>query len=328
MSDKIKQTVTNKVVLTGVVTDLELREGQTKGRDGKPSCPYVSLKGEIQFGTHKAQSRRFETFVQKLNSKGTENGLYAPTLQFAKTVKTVKVDGLQNATFISVQGEFADNPYVAKDGSLREGLKIDAKFFNDVDDFNPTLTMEENLEKFGKGQADIEGYIQSITEEEKGEDSVPTGRLKMNLITSNFFSNAIPVKGIIVPQELANGLQEGYDETQTATFFLSFVLNKSEKVVQTGGLGKQRTTDGKSYVELIVTGANPATDEDEEGALSTEAIGIALKTRAEGLAEIKEKGYQGKSSGGSSASRQSGFTSKPVATTESVSDIDDDDMPF
>ena len=326
MSDKIKQTVKNKVVLTGVITELKVTEGVTKAKENKPSCDYISIKGEVQFGTHKAESRRFESFVQKINKKGTENGLYAPTLAFGKRAKSAKDVGLENATFISLQGEFSDNVYVAKDGKLKEGLNIDIKFFNEVDDFNPTLTMNENLTALGKGQLDIEGYIQNIVEEEIGEDATPTGRLKMNVVTSNYFSNAIPIKNVIIPVEYAEGLQSAYDETQTATFFLEFMLKKSEKVVQTGGLGAQRTTDGKSYLEMVLTGANGAIDEDEIGAISTEAIGIALKTRQEHVAEVKEAGYQGK--GGTTSSntntRQAGLNvPNPTATID-----DDDDLPF
>lgn len=324
MSDKIK-AVENKVVLTGVISEIEVKKGVGKKEN---KSPYVSVKGEIQFGTQKSQSRRFEAFVQQEKTKGGENGLYQPTLDFANSVKSVAKDGFENATFISIQGELKTNDYVDKKDTLQEGLTVKATFFNDVDAYDPTLTKQENLAKLGKGTIDVEGYIQSIVEETKGEEQTETGRLKMTLLTTDFFGNLIPVKNIIVPTELAEAFQEGYEATQTALFFLDYIPNKSEgKVVKSGGLGKQRETDGKTYVEMVVTGAKPAVDEDDTTGISTEAIQIAMKVRKQALAEMKDKGYQG-SAQGDSGSGRTGISSSKKPNANNTTIAEDDDIPF
>lgn len=324
MSDKIKELV-NKVVLTGVITELEVKEGTAKATDKKPECPYVSVKGEIQFGTQKAQSRRFEAFVTKLKNGGADNGLYPDTLTFAQTAKSVAKVGLENATFISIQGSLEPNDYVNSQDQLKEGINIKATFFNEVDEFDATVSMNENLEKLGKAAIDIEGYIQNVIPETKGEDEIETGRLRMNLLSTNFFGDLVQLKNIVIPEDLAEPFQEVYEETQTATFYIDYMPNKAEKKAEkSGGIGKQRTTEGKTYLEMVVTGATTSVDEDDELGISTEAIGIAMKARAEMLAEIKEQGYQGKKGKGKGS--RNGLASKP--NPSSKPEIDDDDMPF
>lgn len=305
MSDKIKQTV-NNVVLAGKVAEIEKKEGKTKA-----GIPYISVKGVIQFGDSKAESRHFEKFCQEYSEKDgkkKENKAYPKVVEWANKVKSIVDSSYEEATEVSISGSFANNDYVNSEEKLIEALKIDAAFFNDIDG---------NY----KGTADIEGYIQSITPETKGEDKDETGRLRVTILTTDFFGNIIPIKNIIVPVELREGFEGGYEVGQTAKVYVDLTLNKAEpKPKKKGGLGVQRETEGKSYVEMILTGADPAIDEDEEGALSKEAVRIALAERKATLKELEEKGYQGGNKSGKSISSASS-TSKPKP-------VADDDMPF
>lgn len=313
MSDKIKK-LTNQVTLTGKIAEIEAKFGKTKEK----SVPYVSIKGAIQFGNNKSQTRKFETYVQLTNKEGKESKLYDPTVAFAKNAKSIAKHGSDEATVVSIQGSFEANDYVNAKEMLIEGLKIKATFFNDA-------TIDDEF----KGVADIEGYIQSIFPETKGEDEVETGRLRVNLLTTDFFGNIVPVKNIIVPETLKEAFENGYSEGQTATFFVDFIANQSEpKVKQTGGLGVQRETDGKSYIEMVLTGADPAIDEDEDTAVKEEAVRIGLAERKAMLNEIKEKGYQGtKSSGGTTKSEGRNNMGSPSQNKPKPVE-DDDDIPF
>ncbi len=309
MSDKIR-SLTNSVRLVGVVSEFEYTTGETK----KEKIPYVSLKGVLQFGDSKAQSRRFERYVQeRSNSKdgkeGKENKLYADTLAWTKSVKSV-ASGTDEPTYVSIQGTLDVNDYVNNQDEVIESLKVDAVFFNDY---------EEGMEF--KGVMDLEGYIKNIAPEVRtqGDEQVETGRLRVTLITTNFFGNAIPIKNIIVPKEMAEDFSEMYEEGQTVTFYVDFIPNKTEsKVVKQGGLGKQRVTEGKTYVEMVLTGADPALEEDDELAISKSAIKIALAERKAKLDELKENGYQGKKSI-SNRNTLGGSKSKPV---------EEDEIPF
>lgn len=306
MSDKVRQ-MTNKVVLAGKVAELEVRKGTTEKK-----VPYISVKGAIQFGEHKAQTKNFEKFVQeysiKENGSHKENKAYPKVVAWAEKAKSMaSLKEGEVATEVSIQGSFATNDYVNKEDKLIEALKIDAAFFNDLDgDY--------------KGTADIEGYIQSITPEVRGEEQNETGRLRVTILTNDFFGNIIPVKNIIVPEDLKDAFEDGYEVGQTAKLFVDFVLHEGEaKPKKTGGIGVQRTTDGASYVEMILTGADPAMDEDEKDAFSREAVRIGMAERKAELDNLKEKGYQG---GGKSISSATSKSSKPKTT------VNDDDIPF
>lgn len=306
MSDKVRQ-MTNKVVLAGKVAELDVRKGTTEKK-----VPYISVKGAIQFGEHKAMTRNFEKFVMEYSIKEDgshkENKAYPKVVEWANNAKSMASlkDG-EVATEVSIQGAFATNDYVNKEEKLVEGLKVEAAFFNDLDgDY--------------KGTADIEGYIQSITPETKGEDQTETGRLRVTILTNDFFGNIIPVKNIIVPAELKDAFEEGYEVGQTAKVFVDFVLHEGEaKPKKTGGIGVQRTTDGVSYVEMILTGADPAVDEDEKDAFSKEAVRIGMAERKAELDKLKEKGYQG---GTGKSISSATTTSKPKTT------VNDEDIPF
>ena len=90
MSDKVRQ-MTNKVVLTGKVTEFEMKTGTIANGESK-GAPYVSIKGKIQFGEHKAMERSFERFVQEYrvkDGKKSENKAYNPTLEWSNSVKSV-----------------------------------------------------------------------------------------------------------------------------------------------------------------------------------------------------------------------------------------------
>ncbi len=305
MSDKVRQMV-NKVVLTGKVTEFEKRTGTISSGESK-GAPYISFKGKIQFGEHKAMERSFERFVQEYSvreGKKKENKAYERTVEWANSVKSVADSNWEEATEVSLQCSFATNDYVNAEEKLVEALKCSVAFINDVDG------------EYG-AMADVEGYISQITPETRGEDQNETGRLRVTVLTNDFFGNIIPVKGIIVPAELREAFEDNYEVGQTAKLFITFELHKGEeKPKKTGGIGVQRTTDGKSYVEMILTGADPAMDEDDKDSYSKEAVRIGMSERKAKLDELKEKGYQG------SKGKNSGSVSKPKAV------VADDDIPF
>ena len=304
MSDKIRQ-MTNKVTLVGKVTEFEMKTGEIQKGDNK-GAPYIKLDGKIQFGEHKAMERSFNRFVQAYRIKDgvkKENKAYARTKEWGESVKSVASVGWEAATEVSLQCSFATNDYVNREEKLVEALKCDVAFINDVDGEY-------------RGEADIEGYISAITPEVKGEEKDETGRLRVTILTNDFFGNIIPVKNIIVPAELREAFEDGYEVGQTAKVFITYELHKGEeKPKRTGGIGVQRTTDGKSYAEMILTGADPAIDEDEEGAFSKEAVRIGLAERKTKLEELKEAGYQG---------GKDSTTSKPKLANP----ITDEEMPF
>ena len=144
--------------------------------------------------------------------------------------------------------------------------------------------------------------------------------------------------------EFVKALEEGdYVKGRTTTFFVSLVPSEDTTPVKSGGFGTQRT-EGRSHLEMVITGGDPVIPEDSELSLDPKIIKKAMTERKSHLDEIVEAGYQGNSNSGSSmSSSRSGFggdsasknssngsfkSSSKDEKFEEMSDDDDDDFPF
>ena len=223
----------------------------------------------------------------------------------------------EKCTFVDMIGSLTDNPYVSRDGTLVEAVQYSTQLISKFDNYAAEL--------------DIEGFVHSIVDETRGEEGNPTGRKRMRLITRDIFSNTIDLKNIIIPNELVEPLEEnGYEKGCTATFFINLIPTQKEATVKKGGIGAQRTTEGKNYLEMVLVGADPVIDSDDEKALDGKLIKNAMTERKTRLDEIKEKGYQGSSDGSSSSSAsesRTGVGSKKSSNKVEAVD-DDDEFPF
>ena len=219
---------------------------------------------------------------------------------------------------VKLVGSLSANDYVGSDEQLHEGTVASMQFFNDFEEFACDL--------------DIEGYIKSITDEERGpeDDKKPTGRKRLNLISMDFYHNALDIKNIIIPKDFVDALEDnGYVKGATAKMYVSWKPNeKSEAKPKTKGFGQQRVTEGKSYLEMVLTGGDIAYDEDEQEdmIITPQMCKAMLNERASRLKELEEAGYQG-SKGGSGSSTPTGFGKKGSGKMSPVVD-DDDDIPF
>ena len=232
----------------------------------------------------------------------------------------------ENATMVRMVGSLSANDYVASDGSLRETNIATMQFFNDFDEFACDL--------------DIEGYIKSVTDEERGpdDDKKPTGRMRMRLIGMDFYHNALDFKSIVVPKDLADALEDnGYEQGRTAKMFLTWMVNSNEEPKpKKKGFGQQRVTEGRSFVELVLTGGDMAYDEDDDKMCISNQMAKAMMTeRSNRLKELEEAGYQGGSTGSSSGSSNSGSSSRSGfgnkgSSSKKMTPVvdDDDDIPF
>ena len=322
MSDQIKGNVVNNVVLAGEIAEIEVRKGNEK----KSQAPYVSIKGAIKVGDSKAQMVRFEKYQAAYRVKDgvkREYPAYDKLLEFAETaVSLASAKEGQEVTKVRIIGGYKDAPYVGRDGQLKQATKIEASFFNDF---------RGNTEAI----ADVEGYVQSVVRETKAVDgeAEETGRLKVTIITFDFFKNAIPVT-FIVETDLSDAFEDNISTGQTITALLEYKLN--EKVAPTpvreGGIGVQRAAESttKSYLELVLTGTRGAAlDPEDDGAFSTEAVKAAMNEREQKLNSLVAEGYKGSASTSTNRSGIGGVTSKPVQQAQTVAkDDDDEDVLF
>ena len=322
MSDQIKGNVVNSVVLAGSLAEIEVRKGSEK----KSQAPYVSIKGAVKVGDSKAQMVRFEKYQAAYRVKDgvrRDYPAYDKLLEFAENaVSLASAKEGQEVTKVRITGSYKDAPYVGRDGQLKQATKIEASFFNDF---------RGNTEAI----ADVEGYVQSVVRETKAVDgeAEETGRLKVTIITFDFFKNAIPVT-FIVETGLSDAFEDNISTGQTITALLEYKLN--EKVAPTpvreGGIGVQRASESttRSYLELVLTGTRGAAlDPEDDGALSTEAVKAAMNEREQKLQQLISEGYKGSASTTTNRSGIGGVQSKPAQQTQTVvKDDDDDDVLF
>lgn len=318
MTDQIR-SLTNQVVYSGYLATLE----NVKTGVDKNGCGYLMFRGTIQCGKDATLTRPFKAYIKAQKRDGTDSENYARVTKWVNEAVPMTKDK-ENATLVRMVGSLSANDYVGSDGSLRESNIATMQFFNDFDEFACTL--------------DIEGYIKSITEEERGpeEDKKPTGRMRMRLIGMDFYHNALDFKSIVIPKELIDDLEDnGYEPGRTAKMYLNWEVNNNEEPKpKKRGFGQQRTTEGRSFVELVLTGGDVAYDEDDERMSISNQMAKAMMTeRSNRLKEIEEAGYQGGSSNsakaGSSSSSRSGFGNKGASSKKMSPVVDDDsDIPF
>lgn len=308
-TDQIRQ-LTNKVHLAGALAELEIKEGQTKD-----NIDYISFTGAIQCGETPVSTVRFRSFIKAKKADGTDSKNYDKAKKWAaKAVPMTK--NKENCTFVDMMGSLTDNPYVSKDGTLVESYQYSTQLINDFRDY--------------AAEIDLEGFVHSIVDETKGDDGEKTGRKRMRLITRDMFNNTMDMKNIIVPADLVEPLEDNdYEKGCTATFFINLIPTQKEVVVKKGGIGAQRTTEGRNYLEMVLVGADPVVDPESENALSAKLIKNAMNERKNRLDEIKDAGYQSGSTSDSSSttSSRSGIGSKSSASKVAPVD-DDDEFPF
>ena len=82
-----------------------------------------------------------------------------------------------------------------------------------------------------KATADIEGYIQSITPETKGEDQAETGRLRVTILTNDsIYPNQLfsqPIQFLLLPQKM-----HPLEVSLTCSFATNDYVNKEEKLIE------------------------------------------------------------------------------------------------
>lgn len=314
MTEKIRK-LDNKVHLAGALAELDrVIEGTTK--DG---VPYLSFSGAVQCGTESYETVRFRTFVKSKKSDGTDSKNYAKVKQWVASAVSM-VDDPESPTYVDMIGSVTDNPYVAADGELREGLQFSLQLFGKFTEYAKEI--------------DLEGFVHSIVDEVVNEEE--TGRQKMRLITRDMFNNTLDVKNIIVPEDLVDALSEnGYEKGVTATFFIELQPNKKvNKTAETGGIGKQRVDGGKPYLEWVLQGAKPVIDPESENALEPKLMKAAMTERQTRLDEIKAAGYLGNKNGNTTGAERTGVGAKSTTTkTQKASqkvtkELEDDDFPF
>lgn len=318
-TDQIRQ-VRNRVHLAGRVAELTVTEGDTK-----KGVPYISLEGVVQCGDDAVYDVHFKTFSQAKKANGEDSKAYTNIKEWAsKAVPMTK--NKENCTWVDMVGSLRCRDYVSREGKLIQGIEYNMTLFNDFKDYACEI--------------DLEGYIAGIKDEvrKNGDDEVETGRKIIRLFSREQLGTAIiDYTRIIVPKEYADQLEDnGFEQGRTATFYITLTPTQNS-APKKAGIGQQRVTEGRAYLEPLMTGADMPVDEDSSEALSTALMKAGMNERKAHLKEIEDAGYQGGSSNNSSSASATptnrggnafgGTTAKKEK--EAIEAVDDDgEFPF
>ena len=317
-TDQIRQ-VRNRVHLAGRVAELTVTEGKTK-----KDIPYISLEGVIQCGDDAVYDVHFKTFSQAKKANGEDSKAYTNIKEWAsKAIPMTK--SKENCTWVDMVGSLRCRDFVSREGKLIQGIEYNMTLFNDFKEYACEI--------------DLEGYIAGIKDEvrKNGDDEVETGRKIIRLFSREQIGTAIiDYTRIIVPKEYADQLEDnGFEQGRTATFYITLTPTQNS-APKKAGIGQQRVTEGRAYLEPLMTGADMPIDEDSPEALPTALMKAGMNERKAHLKEIEDAGYQGGSSNNSSSasttsSNRGGnaFSSTAKKEKEAIEAVDDDgEFPF
>lgn len=305
-SEQLRDFV-NKVEVNGTLATLEVNEGETDKK-----IPYMSVKGEIQFGETGVETIKFKSFALAKKTDGTDSKAYKNLVDWVEKAVPMTKDKA-NATKALFRGSIASNDfYTDKDG----GTVVESNVFNvsNFANYNENYLNDQSTNAI----VDFEGYVKAIADETKGEEKTPTGRKRVTLVGLDYRKEAIVLKNIIVSEDIAEDFVDLLPIGSTAKFSMGYFVHKGQTKKPTGGLGKQRVTEGRDYLELVLEGCSDAYEDDKE-VITPKIMKELMNVREAKLAKIKAEGE-----GETSSSSKSTSTKK--ATVESP--ISDEDIPF
>lgn len=307
----------NRVEINGKLASIEVFNGKTGA-----GIPYISIKGEIQYGDTGVETADFKSFAVAQKKDGSPSKLYTSLKDFADKAVPMTKDKA-NATMLLATGRLDANDFYSErdGGKVIEGVQNTISFFGD---YNPTYTERDGY--LTNVTATVDGYVLNISDEIKNDE--PTGRKKFNLLTLDPFKNAVIIKNIMVEATIAEDFVQAYDKGDTAQFFLTRMVHKGESHAlgnSSGGVGfgTQRVTEGRDYTEWICTGGTPIYEEDSKKVITPKMFKELMTVRENKLSEIKAAGESG---GQKQTSERTSFKAK--TTTEEFAPISDDDIPF
>lgn len=313
-TDQIRR-LKNTCVLAGPIAEIN-KFKEDKNKDG---VDYLYFDGVIRCGETSESDVRFRIFstalkVDNATGKKVDRPNFKKLRDWCRSCIAM-TKSVENATWAELGGYISMNDYVNKKEKLIETIQYNISWIRPFTEY--------------KAQIDLEGILKNIADETKGEDETPTGRKKMRIISTDIFGNAVNLLNIKAEPEIANALDEAdYTENSLATYFLNLIPSKAEPVKsKPGGIGQQRTTEARSYLEFILIGANPIIEEDDENNyIEPKMFKKLMAERQIHLKEIEEGGYKGSddNSGGSSSNNTTSSSSKSVSEEED----DDGEIPF
>lgn len=281
MLDVEKNQSVNEVIITGVLKELDVRNGETTdGRKWVSSTAKIGCDQEIN-GVMTENVIPVRSFAMRKKADGTDNKMYDNIMSMRENYisEASAEDGIMptRLTFAGRTCNIGENIYVSRDGKVIDGVfNINCNF--------PRTARSEDAET---AEFTLSGVVGSIKPEYNGEDE--TGRLKVKMIIVNYNGKVDVVELVAEAGTAANFIEQNWHEQDTVN--LNGKINMSFKVEERkieqafGEPQVKKHTVSKN--ELIITGGSFPLDEDES--YDAGQIKIALGERQARIKQIEEK---------------------------------------
>lgn len=231
----------NNAEVIGTVKKINIEEKVSRNT-GKPMI-IGDVVVEVKDGDI-VNNIKCKLFSFKLKKDGTENGLY-------KGYKTV-MDEYQQGDRVRVNGNITINEYYNAAGNLVSFNEVKAVFFNRLEG--------EEANKKDKAVVTVETVIEGMSSE-ISVDNIPTGNLNVDAFTVGYNGTVIPLKNVIISEELAETFQNMYIPGSTGKITLKInnyaTLTEEETVSEVAGFGSSErvesnvVTDYTNNLEII-----------------------------------------------------------------------------
>lgn len=299
MLDVEKNQSVNEVIITGVLKELDVRDGETSdGRKWVSSVAKIGCDQEIN-GVMTENVIPVHSFAMRKKSDGTDNKMYDNIMNMRENYisEASAEDGITptRLTFAGRTCNIGENVYVNREGRTVDGVfQINCNF--------PRTARAEDVET---AEFTLSGVVGSIKPEYNGDDE--TGRLKVKMIIVNYNGKVDVVELIAEAGSAANFIEQNWHEQDTVN--LTGKINMSFKVEERkieqafGAPQVKKHTVSKN--ELVITGGSYPLDEDES--YDAGQIKIALGERQARIKQIEEKSKKPKAAPSRPAGNVSDF---------------------
>ena len=299
MLDVEKNQSVNEVIITGVLKELDVRNGETTdGRKWVSSTAKIGCDQEIN-GVMTENVIPVRSFAMRKKADGTDNKMYDNIMSMREDYisEASAEDGIlpTRLTFAGRTCNIGENIYVSRDGKVIDGVfNINCNF--------PRIARSEDVET---AEFTLSGVVGSIKPEYNGDDE--TGRLKVKMIIVGYNGKVDVVELVAEAGTAANFIEQNWHEQDTVN--LNGKINMSFKVEERkieqafGEPQIKKHTVSKN--ELIITGGSFPLDEDES--YDAGQIKIALGERQARIKQIEERAKKPKAAPSRPAGNVSDF---------------------
>lgn len=281
MLDVEKNQSVNEVIITGVLKELDVRDGETSdGRKWVSSVAKIGCDQEIN-GVMTENVIPVHSFAMRKKSDGTDNKMYDNIMGMRENYisEASAEDGITptRLTFSGRTCNIGENVYVNREGRTVDGVfQINCNF--------PRTARAEDVET---AEFTLSGVVGSIKPEYSGDDE--TGRLKVKMIIVNYNGKVDVVELVAEAGSAANFIEQNWhvQDTVNLTGKINMSFKVEEKKIEQAFGAPQVKKHTVSKNELVITGGSYPLDEDES--YDAGQIKIALGERQARIKQIEEK---------------------------------------